>query len=113
MNVTDYTIIAALAGNGGGGGGGTTPSLALVHIDEDNVLDKNYNEIREMLRNGIIPIAIAMPDDNWTGVYVFLEASYNDDPYDPVYLAGSLYLEGGNPSTAVFGASDPDAPLAN
>lgn len=107
MNIAD---IAAIVYAGGGGGGGQ-PSLALIHIDESNVLDKNYNEIHEMLRNGIIPIAISMPDDNWAGVYVFLEASYNEDPDDPLYMANALYLDGGNPNSASYTARTPDAPL--
>jgi len=104
-------IVSAINNAGGGGGSGTTPSLALIHIDEDNVLDKNYNEIRELLRNGIIPIAIAMPDDNWTGAYVFLEAAYNGDPDDPLYFANALYIDGGSLSNTGFVAITPDGPL--
>lgn len=106
MNIADIAAIV----NGAGGGGGTTPSLTLIHIDENNMLDKTYNDITEMLRNGMIPFAV-ISDESWTGIYVFLEALYNEDPDDPIYLANAFNLDGGNPSTAAYTARTPDAPL--
>lgn len=114
MNIAETAAIVNALNNSGGGGGSSSGVLVLIHIDENNTLDKSYNEIREMLRGGEIPYAVVdVPDDNWVGVYVFMEALYNDDPYDPIYFANSFYMDGGSPSTAVFQATDPDAPLAN
>ena len=77
MNINDFILAGKLTGSGGGGGGSSLPSvtsadagkvlavnasgewaaeqkIAYINRSDSDVLDKTWNEINTLMRNGVI-----------------------------------------------------------
>lgn len=98
MGMDIYAALLGRASSGGGGGGGM-----VIHISEEGVMDKTYQEIFDAVSNGIIPSTGSVLD-GLADAYLVAEAGQTGEDRYEVYLVNLNSI--GNSLTFVATAPD-------
>lgn len=79
------TLAMAAAMGGGGGGGSSGGGVLVVHVDENEVLDKTWQEIKES------PFAVLKVEDEYRASWLAVSLARNYDGIYKVFIDEDTY----------------------